>query len=170
MPHPIEGASTEDAKAAASTHQHLGLARGAHDQANHERVASRMRNTIPLIEGDGCLRPPELCWGSQGVDGVHLLLSDAALSVGFVRLGAPEDHEAVLGLVELGVLLLGAVCRCTGLQDRLLGLALLAESATDVASNSSAVHEKVLRLPPVERVGGLNPFSKCSRHAHHPRG
>jgi hypothetical protein len=46
----------------------------------------------------------------MGVDGVHFLLSDAALLAGFIRLGAPEDHEATIGLGELIVFLLGTVC------------------------------------------------------------
>ena len=44
------------------------------------------------------------------MDGVHLLLGDVALLAGLIRLGAPKDHEVVLGLGELGVILLGAVC------------------------------------------------------------
>ena len=48
------------------------------------------------------------------MDGVHLLLGDAALPAGFICLGALEDHEAALGLEELIVFLLGAVCRVTG--------------------------------------------------------
>jgi hypothetical protein len=43
------------------------------------------------------------------VDDIHLLLGDAALPVGLIRLEAPKDHEAVLGLEELIILLLGAV-------------------------------------------------------------
>jgi hypothetical protein len=65
---------------------------------------------ILLVEGDGRLGPLEPCQGGVGVDGVHLLLSDAALLVGFIRLGAPEDHEATIGLGELIVFLLGTVC------------------------------------------------------------
>jgi hypothetical protein len=44
------------------------------------------------------------------VEDVHVLLGDAVLPAGFVHLGAPEDHEAVLGLRELIVFLLGAIC------------------------------------------------------------
>jgi hypothetical protein len=43
------------------------------------------------------------------VDGAHLLLGDAVLPTGFIHLGALEDHEAVLGLRELTVLLPGVV-------------------------------------------------------------
>jgi hypothetical protein len=43
------------------------------------------------------------------VDDVHLLLGDAALPAGFIRLGALEDHEATLSLGELVVFLLGTV-------------------------------------------------------------
>jgi hypothetical protein len=74
-----------------------------------------MIGMVFLVEGDGHLGPPELHQGSDGVDGVHLLLGDAALPTGFIRLGAPEDHEAALGLGELIVFLLGAICRVTGL-------------------------------------------------------
>jgi hypothetical protein len=58
---------------------------------------------VPLVEGDGCLRPLESCWGGEAVDSVHLLLGDVVLPVGLVRLGAPEDDEVALGLWELGV-------------------------------------------------------------------
>jgi hypothetical protein len=75
--------------------------------------------------------------------------------VGFIHLGSPEDHEAALGLRELIVFLLGAICRVAGLQGRLLGLALLAEGAIDVALHGSIVLEKMLRLPLMERAGGL---------------
>ena len=107
------------------------------------------------VEGDGCLGPLKPCQGGKGVDSVHLLLGDATLPMGLVRLGAPKDHEAVLGLGELIVFLLGAVHRVAGLQGSLLGLALLAEGATDVALHGSAVLEEMLRLPPMEGVGGL---------------
>jgi hypothetical protein len=72
-----------------------------------------MIGVIPLVDGDGCLRPSELCWGSDGVNGVHLLLSDAALSEEFVCLGAPEDREAVISHRELSVILRGGVCQLT---------------------------------------------------------
>ena len=62
-----------------------------------------------LVEGDGCLGPSEPCWGDEGVIGIHLLLGDAALPVGFIRLGAPEDHEAALSLRELLIFLLVAI-------------------------------------------------------------
>jgi hypothetical protein len=60
---------------------------------------------ILLVKGDGRLGPLEPCWGGVGVDGVHLLLGDAALLAGFIRLGAPEDHEAMIGLRELIIFL-----------------------------------------------------------------
>ena len=64
---------------------------------------------IPLVEGDGRLGPLESHWSSEGVNGVHLLLGDAELSVGFVRLGAPEDHEVAINLGELGIILWSGV-------------------------------------------------------------
>jgi hypothetical protein len=69
---------------------------GAHDQANHEQVASRVRNTIrvvSLVEGDGHLGLPEQHQCGDGMDGIHLLLDDAVLPVRLVRLVAPEDHD-----------------------------------------------------------------------------
>ena len=57
-----------------------------------------MVGVIPLIKGDGCLGPSEPCQSGKGVNSVHLLLGDAALPMGFVGLGAPEDHEASLDL------------------------------------------------------------------------
>jgi hypothetical protein len=77
-----------------------------------------MRDAIEmvfLLEGDGCLGPPEPCQGSEGVDDIHVLFGDAMLSAGFICLGALEDHEAALGLGELVVLLLGAACWVTSL-------------------------------------------------------
>ena len=85
-----------------------------------------MRDTIGvvfLVEGDGRLGPSEPCWCGEGVNSVHLLFSDATLPMVFIGMGAPEDHEAALGLEELSVFLLGAVCRRVGLLGRLLGLA-----------------------------------------------
>jgi hypothetical protein len=68
-----------------------------------------MIRVIPLVEGDGRLAPSEPRWSSEGVNDIHLLLDYAMLQAGFVRLGAPEDHEAVIGLGELGVILRGSV-------------------------------------------------------------
>jgi hypothetical protein len=72
----------------------------------------------------------------------------------------------MLGLEELVVLLLGIIHRVTGLRGRLLGLSLLAEGATDVALHGGTVLEKMLRLPPMEWVGGferlLEVFRVCS--------
>ena len=79
---------------------------------------------------------------------VHLLLGDAALLVRFIGLGAPEDHEAALGLKELIVFFLGSVRWVTSLWGRLLGHALLAEGAIDLALFGSIVLEEMLRLPP----------------------
>ena len=62
-----------------------------------------------LVEGDGRLGPSEPCRSGEGVNGVHLLLGDVVLPAGLVRLGAPKDHEAALGLGELIVFLLGTV-------------------------------------------------------------
>jgi hypothetical protein len=89
------------------------------------------------------------------VDGVHLLLDDVVLPVGFILLGAPEDYEVALGLVELIVFLLGTVCWVASLQGRLLGLALLAEGAMDVALHGITILEEMLCLPPMEWAGGL---------------
>jgi hypothetical protein len=61
----------------------------------------------------------------------------------------------VLGLGELIVLLLGIVHQVVSLRGRLLGLALLAKGAMDVALHGSTVFEKMHRLPPMEQVGGL---------------
>jgi hypothetical protein len=60
---------------------------------------------ISLVEGDGRLGPSKTRQGSEGVDGIHLLLSDAELSVGLICLGAPKDHEAMIDLRELGIIL-----------------------------------------------------------------
>jgi hypothetical protein len=89
------------------------------------------------------------------VNGVHLLVGDVALLVGFISLGAPKDHEAALGLGELIVFLLGTVHQVTSLWGKLLGLALLAEGATNVNLHGRAVLEEMLWLPPVEGAGGL---------------
>jgi hypothetical protein len=43
------------------------------------------------------------------VNDVHLLLNDVSLPVRFIRLAAPEDHGAALGLRELFVFFLSAV-------------------------------------------------------------
>ena len=64
----IEGARKEYVEAAAPIYQHLGEARGAHDWADHERVAPQMRDTVGvvfLVEGDGRLGPSDTCqkWG-----------------------------------------------------------------------------------------------------------
>jgi hypothetical protein len=108
----------------------------------------------------------ELRRGSEGVDGVQILLSGVAMPVGFVRLGALEDHEVALGLGELIVFLLGVVRRVIDLRGRLLGLTLLAKNATDVALHGCAVLEKMLHLPPMERARGLERilevFRSCS--------
>jgi hypothetical protein len=53
----------------------------------------RMRDIVGvifLVEGDGCLGPSELCQGDEGMDGIHLLLNDATLPMGLIRLGAPK--------------------------------------------------------------------------------
>ena len=68
-----------------------------------------MIGMVFLVEHDGRLGPPEPCRGGEGVDSVHLLLGDAELPVGFIRLGAPKDHEAALGPRELVVFLLGTI-------------------------------------------------------------
>jgi len=108
-----------------------------------------------LVEGDGHLGPSKPRWSGKGVNGVHLLFDDAALSAGFIGVGAPEDHEAALGLGELGVFLLGTSRWVTGLQGRLSRPSLLAKGATNVALHDSAIIEEVFCLPPVEWAGGL---------------
>jgi len=108
-----------------------------------------------LVEGDGHLGQLEPHQSGKGVNSVHLLFGDAALPMGFIGVGAPEDHEAALGLGELGVFLLGTSRWVTGLQGRLSGPSLLAKGATDVALHDSAIIEEVFCLPPVEWVGGL---------------
>jgi hypothetical protein len=119
-----------------------------------------------LVKGDGHLGPPEPHRGGEGVDGIHLLLSDAVLLTGFICLGALKDHEAALVLGELVVFLQGTACRVTSLRGRLLGLALLAKGATDVALHGCVVLEEMLRLLPMERAGGLERllevFQSCS--------
>ena len=62
-----------------------------------------MIGVVPLVKGDGCLGPSELHRGSKVVDGIHLLLGDAALPVGLIHLGALKDHG------ELVVFFLGNV-------------------------------------------------------------
>jgi hypothetical protein len=67
-----------------------------------------VRNTIEvisLVKGDGHLGPSKPCQISEGVDSIHLLLSDAALLARLVCLGALEDHEAAIGLGELIIIL-----------------------------------------------------------------
>ena len=59
------------------------------------RDATRM---ILLVKGDGCLGPSESRRGGEGVNGVHLLLGDAALPVGLICLGAPEDQESSMDM------------------------------------------------------------------------
>jgi hypothetical protein len=125
---------------------------------------------IFLVEGGGRLEPLEPRWGSEGVGGVHLL-GDAGLPAGLIHLGAPKDHEATLGLRALVVFLLGAVRWVIGLQGRLLGLALLAEGATDVALCGSIVLEEVPSLPPCGTSRGTQAPSQsvlgvhCARRA-----
>ena len=73
-----------------------------------------MGDVIQMVfwdKGDGRLGPPKPRRGGEGVDGVHFLLGDAALPAGLMCLGAPKDHDTVLGLGELIVFLLGAVHR-----------------------------------------------------------
>jgi hypothetical protein len=104
------------------------------------------------------------------VDNVHLPLGDAALSAGFICLGAPKDDEAALDLGELVVFLLGTVCRVVNLWGRLLGRALLVEGAKDVALHGNTVLEKMLCLPPVERAKGLEHLLKVFRACGVPAG
>jgi hypothetical protein len=131
------------------------------------RDAIRM---VLLVKRDGHLGPPESHWGGESVDDILLLLGDPALPVGFVRLGALKDHEAALGLGELIVFLLGTVCWVTGLRGRLLGLALLAEGATDVALHGGTVLEKMLCVPLVEQAGQLEHLLKVFRSWSTPVG
>ena len=64
---------------------------------------------VILVEGDGHLGPLEPRRGGEGVDGIHLLLDNAALPVGLICPGALKDDEAMLSLGELIVFLLGTV-------------------------------------------------------------
>jgi hypothetical protein len=90
--------------------------------------------------------------------------------VGFILLGAPEDYEAALSLVELIVFLLGTVRRVAGLRGRLLVLALLAEGAMDVALHGITVLEEMLCLPPMEWAGGLERLLEVFQACSAPRG
>ena len=108
--------------------------------------------------------PPELCLGGGGVDGIHLLLGDAALLAGLIHLGALKDHE------ELVVFLLGTIHRVIGLRGRLLGLALLAKGATDVALHGGTVLEEMPILLPVEWVGGLKRLLEVFQECTAPMG
>ena len=98
------------------------------------------------------------------MDDIHILIGDVALLVGFICLGALEDHEATLGLEKLVVFLLGTVRWLAGLRSRLLGLSLLAEGATNVDLHGGVVFEKMLRLPPWNGHRDSSAFSKCSGH------
>jgi len=51
---------------------------------------------------------------------------------------------------NLVVFFLGTVCRVASLQGKLLGLALLAKGAMDVALHGSVVLEEMLHLPLTE--------------------
>jgi hypothetical protein len=66
-----------------------------------------MIKVVFLVKGDGRLGPSEPHRSGEGMNDVHLLFSDAVLPAGFIGLEAPEDHEATLGLGELGFFLLG---------------------------------------------------------------
>jgi len=123
---------------------------------------------IFLVEDDGHLGPSEPCQGGEGVNSVHLPLGDATLLAGLIRLGASKDHEAVLGLGELIVFFLGTIRRVASLQGRLLGLALLAEGAMNVALHGSIVLEEILHFPPWKAQGASSAFLKCSGHVPHP--
>jgi hypothetical protein len=103
------------------------------------------------------------------VDGVHLLLSDATLLAGFISPEAPDDHAAALDCREL-IFLLGAIRRVTSLWGRLLGLALLAEGAMDVALHGCIVFEKMLCLPPMEWAWGLERLLKVFWTCSAPAG
>jgi hypothetical protein len=122
-----------------------------------------MIGVVILVKGDGHLGPSEPRRGDEGVNDIHLLFGDTMLSARFVGMGAPEDHEAVLGLKELSVFLLGTSRWVTNLQGKLMGLALLVEGATDVALHGSVVLEEVLCLPSWNGQGASSAFSKCSR-------
>jgi hypothetical protein len=58
---------------------------------------------VVLVEGDGHLGPSEPHQSSKVMNGIHLLLGDVMLPMGFIGLGAPKDHEAMLSLRKLGV-------------------------------------------------------------------
>jgi hypothetical protein len=124
-----------------------------------------VRNTVRvvlLVKGDSHLGTLEAHWGGKGVDNVHLLLSDVVLLAGFIRLGAPKDHEAMVSLRKLSVIFWGSIHRLASLGGRLLGLALLAEGAMDVASNCGTVFEEVFAYPSCNGQGASSTFLKCS--------
>ena len=104
------------------------------------------------------------------MNSIHLLFGDEALPTGLIGVGAPKDHEAVLGLWELVVFLLGVVHWVATLLGKLLGLALLGEGATNVALHGGAVLEKMLRLSPWNGHGDSSAFSKCFGCTARPQG
>jgi hypothetical protein len=135
--HLVEVLDVEDVESAAAILEDPRHASGAHDRADHERVGARMRDMVRVvipIEGDGRFWSSEPCRGSYGLHGIHLLLGDLALRVGFIVLRASEDHQALLGLGELGVLLLPAIVPFSDLLGRLLGLALQVKGSSDVSA------------------------------------
>ena len=75
---------------------------------------------VVSIEGDSCFQPSEPHQDGNGLNGVHLLLGDPALMVRFIGLGAYEDHQALLGFGELGLLLLPIVSSLANLLGRLM--------------------------------------------------
>jgi hypothetical protein len=135
--HLVEVLDVEDVESVAAILEDPRHASGAHDWADHERVGAQMRDMVRVvvpIEGDGRFWSSEPCRGSYGLDGIHLLLGDLALRVGFIVLRASEDHQALLGLEELGVLLLPAIVPFADLLCRLLGLALQVKGSSDVGA------------------------------------
>ena len=82
----------------------------------------------------------------------------------------PQDHEAAISLGELDVVLQGSIHRLIGLWSWQLGLALLAEGATDVAPNGGVVLEEVLCLPLMEQAGGFKLLLEVLRACGAPMG
>jgi hypothetical protein len=104
------------------------------------------------------------------MDGMDLLLSDAVVPAGFVCLGAPKDHQAAIGLGELSVFLKGCFGRVASLRGRLLGSALWAKGATDVAPHSGVVFQDMPHLAAVERARGFERLLEVFRTHGAPMG
>lgn len=120
----------------------------------------RGRDGVPVECDSRRLQPSEPHQGGNGLQTIHLLLSDPALTARLVGLGATKDHEALLSLRELGVLPLSTVSLRTDLLGKHLGLDLQDEGTPDVAPHGCTVLEEVLDMQAVERAGPLERFLK----------